>query len=313
MCLTGLCSSPRAFAQAGAEAEPARVRVRIRLSEGAAKRLSALRVRRLLRLEIDDIADIDASHVGTLEGDDLIRVWIDVPIERRAVVEVRRVDGSFARRALAIGGFPSDVAADVVILATAEMVRFQASMKDEPAPAPTPKAPPPAPSAGTFAASAGAAGLLLPTGTPVFWLGPELAVELRHDVFAHRLYGRWQIGVDALPSRWLEIGVGADFRLNLTDSSRIHLGVKGGFVDLALPSAALIDGQPSTHAWTVRMAGEIGFEAHIAKSTWMFLGIEPGAALRPIDVTYADGSTSALDGFALGINLGLTASPFETP
>lgn len=286
-------------------------RVRVLLSEGAAKRLAELRVRRLFRLELDDVAELEEPHAGTLEGDGLIRVWIDVPIEHRAVVEVRRVNGSFARRALEIGGFPSDVAAEVVTLAAADMVRVQAGESQSPTPEPKPSSPAPAAGGEGFAVGGGASALLLPSSTPVFFVGPELALELRHGMFGHRVYSRWQLGVGDVPARWLEVGVGLDFRWSLAPSWRAHLGVKGGFVDVSLPEATLIDGHASTHDWTMHLAGEIGIEARVAPGSWLALSVEPGAALRPLDVQHADLTTTQLGGFAFGINLGLNASPFD--
>lgn len=300
-----------ATAQATPDPAVERIRVRLAMSKAAAERLSDLRVRRLLGLELDDVAEVEPTSVGTLEGDDLIRVWIDVPMPRRAIIEVRRVDGSFARRALEIGDFPSDVAAEAVALAASEMVRVQERVVKTPAPAPAPEKPRSPTLGGSFAVGGNVSALLLPGSEPLLFIGPELGIDLRHGVFGHRLYGRWQVGPGDEPARWLEIGAGADFRFPLSPEWRVHLGVSAGFVHLALPEARAIDREATTHDWTVRVAGAAGIEARIAHGTWLALSIEPGAALRPLDVDYIDGRTDEIGGFAFGINLGLRASPFE--
>ncbi len=290
---------------------PRRFRVRIELSKGAAKRLSALRVRRLLQLELDDLADLDATDVGTLEGDDLIRVWIDVPIDRRAIVEVRRVEGSFAVRALAIGEYPSDVAAEVVALAASEMVRVQTNVKKTPAPLPPPRAPRTPTDGNGVALSGGTTLITLPSSTPAVFVGPELGLELRQSAFAQRLYGRWQIGAGRDLGRWLEFGASLEFRWNVAPRWRLHLAAKTGFVDVFLPNAARIEGENTAHAYTVRMAGELGLEARIAPHHWLAISVEPGAALRPLDIGYQDGAQATIGGFAFGINLSLSATLFE--
>ncbi len=281
------------------------------MSKGAAERLSELRFRRLLQLELDDVASVERLSVGSLEGDDLIRVWIDVPVERRAVIEVRRVDGSFARRGLGIGEFPSDVAAEAVAVAASEMVRVQERVQKPPCPPPSPEPPHDAPTLESLAVSGAASSLVFPTGAPVFLLGPELGVELRHGPLGHRLYGRWQLAVDAPNARWLEVGAAIDFRWHLADAWRVHVGAKGGFVDVTLPEARRIAAETTTHAWNVRLAGELGLEARVAPGSWLHLSVEPGAALRTLPHTQPSGEDGELGGFALGINLGLIAAPFE--
>jgi hypothetical protein len=268
-------------------------------------------VRRLLQLELREVAGLDERHLGTLEGDDLIRVWIDVPTDLLAIVEVRRVGGAFAQRALAIGGYPSDVAAEVVTLAASEMVRVLARAHKTPEPVPQPSQPHAPSGGGAFAVGGAISGLILPGSTPGIVLGPELAVELRHGMFGHRLYGRWQLGVSEQRARWFEIGAGIDYRIELAPTWRLHLGVKAGFVDVSLPEAARIEGEVTTRDWTVRTAGEIGIEGRIAPGSWLALSVAPGATLRPLDIELNDGTTSELGGFAFGINLGLNASPFE--
>ena len=254
---------------------------------------------------------LEKGSAGTLADDNLIRVWIDVPNPKRAVIEVRRVDGSFARRALTIGKFPSDVAAEAVALAASEMVRVQQKQVDKPAPAPPPAAPKTETVPTSFAVGGALHATFAPVSTPGVFFGPELGIDLRHGGFGHRLYGRWLAALGDERARWLEIGAGADYRLRFHDRWRVHFGARAAVVDLAFGDAVRVAGEPSSHDWTIRLGGVLGIEGQLTRGTWAMLGVEPGAALRPLNAQLSDGSESDVGGFLLGVHLGITVDPFE--
>jgi len=305
---------PARRATANATSSPASasesIQVRVALSKAAAKRLFTLRVRRLLDIELDGVATVEAASHGPLAGD-IIRVWIDVPNPRRAVIEVRRAGRSLARHQLAIGGFPSDVAARVVVIAASEMVRVQAELGQQVQPPANDNTEPSGEDEdAALAFGAGLTGLILPGTDPGLLFGSELALEHRRGISAQTLYGRWLFGEGALRLRWLEVGAAVDVRAALSPVWRLRFGARAGGVALAIPNAALIDGAPATSDWTARAAALVGVEAALLPSSWATLSLEPGAMLRSIAVTDREGDLDDIGGFALAVNLGLVTSPF---
>jgi len=283
--------------------------VRVARSKAAAKRLFVLRIRRLLRIELDGVASVEPAPNGPLT-EDIIRVWIDVPNPRRAIIEVRRAGRSLARHELAIAGFPSDVAARVVVIAASEMVRVQAQLDQQVQP-PTDDNNKPIGDDEDSALAFGAAlsTMLLPMSEPALLFGPELTLEHRRGITAQSLYSRWLIGDGDLSLRWLEVGAALDLRATLSPSWRMRFGGKVGAVALSVPDAVLIDGAPATSDWTARGGALFGIEAAVMPLTWVALSVEPGATLRSVTVQDHTGSSSDLGGFALAVNLGLVVSP----
>ena len=276
-------------------------------TKAAHKRLGTQRVRRLLAIELEDEAQVGSAANGSLAGD-IIRVWIDVPSTRRALIEVRRGERSVARRSLAISGFPADVAARVVAIATSEMVRVQARVQRRPA-VNDDQARRAAEAArrATFAVESTLSAVILPASSPAWTLGSELSLAHQIGITSQALYGRWQLGDgDDGHLRWLEIGVAAGVRLPLAPLWRVRLAAKAGGVSLALPQAA---GAEARNDWTVHAGGQLGVEAELAPHTWLGLSVEPGALLRTVGAYDAAGRLTEVGGFALGLGLGLVAEP----
>jgi hypothetical protein len=247
-------------------------------------------------------------------GEDVIRVWIDAPSARRAVIEVRRIDRSLARRALRIADFPADVAARLVAIATSEMVRVQArATLRRPAPRSEPDDGSGSDDDAAFRVDGGGMVLLLPSSEPLVLAGPEIALEHQRSITAQVLYARWLIGEgEGQRARWLEIGAAFDVRLPLSERWRARLALKAGGVAVSLPLAATIDELPTSGTdWTVRAGGLLGVEVELAPEAWLGLSVEPGASLRNLRVVDRSGLEHELGGFALGLGLGISASPFE--
>jgi hypothetical protein len=280
--------------------------VRVATSKAAQQRLGSQRVRRLLAIELEDEAVVAAAANGTLAGD-IIRIWIDVPSSRRARIEVRRGERSVARRTLAISDFPADVAARVVAIATSEMVRVQARVQPRPTPRDAHAERAAEGAKATFAVGGALSALILPSSSPAFGLGPELSLSHQIGLTSQTLYGRWLFGESGdRHLRWLEIGAAAGVRLPLGPAWRLHLAAKAGGVSLALPQA---DADEARSDWTVRAGGLIGVEAELAPRTWLGVSLEPGALLRSNDLEDTAGRHTELGGFALGLGVGLVASP----
>lgn len=299
-------------AQATAEGQAPPV-VRVAVSPAAAKRLLAKRVRRLIALEVRRTVRTEREPIGPL-GEELIRVWIDVPNPRRAIIEVRRTGRTLARRAISIADFDGNVAARVVAIAAGEMVRVQARAVRR-VPKTTPDASAhrdPDAGDGAFRTNAGFGVLIAPNSEPALMLGPELGIEHRRGITAQTLYARWLMGEgEAQRIRWLEIGAAFDVRLPLSEQWRLRLSAKAGGVSLWLPNAVLIDGLPSQGSeWSLRAGGLLGIETRLSQRDWLGLSVEPGATLRTLGVVDAARQSTEVGGFTLGIALNLVSAPW---
>ncbi len=308
-----------AVAQAASDpAKPAPAKVRVAMSARAAERLVELRVRRLISFELDEVAEVERDSVGPL-NDDLIRVWIDVPSSRRVLIEVRREGRSLARRVLAISDFSPGVAARVVSIAAADMVRVQARLDTVPV---EPVGPPSVEAAiddARVAFDASMMAMIAPQSLPLVSFGPELALEHRERLTpwlgsAQTLYGRLLIGEqDDRRLQWLEAGVALALRMPLSPRWRVQLAAKVGGALMSVPFATMADGAPTGgREWSARGGGLAAIEARVAPDTWLALGVEPGALLRDMTLVHRDGTRSDLSGFTLGIALGLSVSPWST-
>jgi hypothetical protein len=231
---------------------------------------------------------------------------------------VRR-DGraSTARRALLIADFSPVVAARVVSIAAAEMVRVQArvgqasgTVVDAPHDGDDQDA--------ALAVGADAALMILPASHPLLWVGSGLALEHRallspEASAAQALYGRLLVGDEGeRRGRWLEIGAALELRWRFAPGWRLHAGARGGGVALSVPHAVSVDGAPSSgEEWTARVSGAVGVDTHLVDQTWLSLGVEPGAMLRGLSIAERDGTRSQLEGFTLVTTLGLRASPWR--
>ncbi|HHH28337.1 MAG TPA: hypothetical protein ENK57_08335 [Polyangiaceae bacterium] len=301
---------PLQVAQAD-DAEVALLPVRVALSPKAAERLFELRVRRLLAIELDGVAEVEELATGPLAGE-VIRVWIDTPNRRTALIEVRRGSRSVARRKLAISDFPADIAARVVSIASAEMVRVQARLGE-----------PADPGAGSgndtdghadddgFAVEPALTGIVLPASDPVFVGGPRFALEHRSGITSQALFTQFLIGDGSDQRlRWFEVGGHLGIRWRASDLVRLRFGAAASGIALDLPSAIAIDGQPSDgQTWTARATASVAGELRLDRQTHLALAVEPGGLIRSIHVESRQGSLSSLGGFALGLNLGLVVAP----
>jgi hypothetical protein len=302
-----------AAATAPAAAAPARlVEVRLALSGPAAVRLSELRVRRLLEIELEESAVLAPGASGPL-GDHVAYVWIDQPSSAQVVIEVKVGDRPIAHREIRVAGLAGDVAARLVAIAVSEMVRAQIQpIRVPPRRAPAPRRPTaeeleiasralPA----VFLTPAASVAVLPADGA--FVAGPALSLGFRAFGASESLFARWLTGAGrAGGTRWLEAGVAADYRLWLHPSWRLALGGAASLASLHLSDARIQGNAPGEQeTWSARAGAVVGVESRINSWTWFSVALDPAVILRPVryDGTAGEG---AVQGVWLGINVGLT-------
>jgi len=273
-------------------------RVRLALSAAAERRLGAVRLRRLLSIELGRRATLEREATGPL-GDELVLMWVDMS-EDRVNLQVRRTGRNLARHELDITGLRADLAAHVIAIEASEMIRVQlgASPPDPCVSCALASAKAPRPlDALSFGASA---ALRTFQGGRTDWLaGPRL--ELSHDgsKFRHGVRVEWLGGEgDDGRARWLAVGVGAAARLPLPERFSVAVATLGA--DLAI--ASLASGTPSpSEAWITVASARLGLDVRVARRTWLGLRLEPGLAVAARD---------DLDPvFTFGAALGISAGP----
>jgi hypothetical protein len=266
-------------------------------------------VRRLVELETESFAVLAPGATGPL-GDHVAYVWVDQPSAAKVAIEVRVGDRAVDRREIAVRGLAGDVAARLVAIAVAELVRTGMA----PRPAPPPRPPPPAgptPDELERAARSAPAAILSPAGVIAVLpgasgavAGPSLALAFRRFGASESIFARWLAGgVHASNMRWLELGLSAEYRFWLGRSFRVGLGGQGAFSSVHLDDALAVDGQTGQReSWSARAGGLVSLEARLAAPVWLALSAEPGAVLRPVAYTTAT-SPGSIGGAWLGFGL----------
>lgn len=281
------------------------VEIRLSLSTFALRTLSEPRVRRLVEIETEDVAVLAPGAIGPL-GDHVAHVWIDQPTISKVVVEVRVGDHNVERREIAVRGLAADVTARLVAIAISEMVRT--GMAPRPAPPPPPAAPPkPTPDEIERASRSAAVVQISPEvtfaalpGASAVLAGPGLALGFRRFGLSAGLFGRWLAGDTPRGAlRWLEIGLGVDYRLWLHRSWRLAFGGSAALASLHVSQALAVAGEAGREALSARAGGLFAVEAKIAEGAWLSLSAEPSAILRATRFTTATG-----DGVVKGAWLG---------
>jgi hypothetical protein len=288
------------------------VEIRLALSAVAARTLNEPRVRRLVEIETESFAVLAPGAAGPL-GDHVAYVWVDQPTIAKVVVEVLIGERTVERRDIAVRGLAGDVAARLVAIGISEMVR--AGMAPRPAPAPPPAGPrKPTPEEQERAYRKAAAVLFTPTVTLVglpaaggLLAGPGLSLGFRGFGATETLTARWLTGTThGTNLRWLELGLGADYRVWLGRAWRLGLGGGAAFSSVHLADARAVEGLPDQRdTWSARATGLVSLEARLAPSIWLALSAEPGAILRPVRFTDAAGAAGSVVGAWLGASLAL--------
>jgi hypothetical protein len=152
-------------------------------------------------------------------------------------------------------------------------------------------------------------------GASGFLGGAGLAVAFRYFGVTESLYGRWLAGkADGASVRWLELGLGADYRFWLSRSWRLALGATGAFSSVHVADATSIAGEAGQReTWSARAGGLVSIEARLTPWMWLALALEPGAILRPVRFTDAAGAGGVMQGAWLGAGLSLRFERVRDP
>lgn len=293
------------------ESAPARkLEVRVGLSSSAAAWFSESRFRRLLEIELQGTAAVSGAQPGPL-ADPIGWAWIDLPSKSIVSIEARINSQPPLRRVISIEGMGSDAAARMVAIAGAELVRALSR------PSRARKAPP---SRSACCEQVDALARAMPAwvwsgGVGSVWLpgpgwlltGPSASAGLRYRGTDLRLSAAWKGAVTQPgPVSWAELGLGVEHRFALHPRWRWSLG------GVAAASLLRLGGERSwgddvndRSTWSARAALRLGFETRLSESTWIGLGLEPGAILRHARWQQEGGSDTA-QGAWLGLDLALS-------
>lgn len=317
--LASLAAGSEALAQApgatpggaasAATAAPRLVEVRLALSAPATDNLGDARVRRLVEIELEESALLAPGTAGPL-GDHVAYVWIDLPASDRVLVEVRIGERAVSRRELLVSGLAWDVAARFVAIAVSEMVRAQMRpvrvRKPTPPRGPSPEELERAQRDATRVFVAGAFDAVALPGAAGAVAGPGIALGLRSKRLGESVGARWLAGsTEAGTTRWLDVGVTADYRLWPTPAWRVALGGAASLAALRLADARTVDDASDVDTWSARAVVVVAAERRLADAAWLGLRLEPGAILRSARWTDAGGASGMLGGAWLGMALTL--------
>lgn len=288
--------------------------MRVALSATAAKQLAEPRLRRLLEIELGDTAVLAPAPTGPL-GDHVAYVWVDLMGPSTVAIEVRVGARTVDRREIADAELTGDIAARVIAIATAEMVREQMKPLRAPKKAPAPK-PPSAEEieaasqrADAVTIDARAAGVFVPSaGATLF--GPSFDLGFRRfGIGAHLVAGFYTGPTSFGSARWFEAGVGASYRLWVTPSLRFAGEIAASAAAVRVAGGRVLGEVESRFdTWSARAGGSVAIEWRASDPVWLTLGAGPSAVLRPFDVI-AGGARSPFEGVLVGATLGVLFDP----
>lgn len=307
---SGAAAAP---AKNGNGASPARtLELRLGMSALAMERLSEPRMRRLLDLELDEKVKLSPNATGPL-GDHVAYVWLDLATASRVSVELRVGDKAVVRREVGTSGISWDVAARIVAITTSEMLRAQMRPVRPVKKPPPPKGPTPdeldraRQKRDALSFDAHLESVFLPSDG-AFALGPGISMGLRRLGFSEHIKASWLSGSASFGSlRFLDIALGADYRVRLSRSFRLSFGASASMASAHLGSVRAVDGIANAqNTWTSRATLDLGLETRLFGSTWLGFLIQPGMMLRAIPYqAELSGPEQSLEGAWLGARIGL--------
>ncbi|MFO0550102.1 MAG: hypothetical protein U0271_17035 [Polyangiaceae bacterium] len=249
--------------------------IRLALSKRAAEKLSDLRVRRLVELQLGGEIVVPVEATGPLD-ENAVRVFIDLPQPTRATVQVQALDRPLESREVDVAGMSWEVATRYIALAVSEVVRGQIAPKRRPRPR-TPT---------SFEEAAALAriprvqfGAALEAAYvedfDTLLLGSRVFAGFHQQIFSEQLSFAAMGTIDG--RAYLEGDIVLEHRFWVLPPLRINLGAGFGIAGLERPQAT---GDFAFDLWA-RVHAELAVELQLDEKAWLAIGASPGFTIDP--------------------------------
>lgn len=251
--------------------------VRIVVAKTAAEKLSELRVRRLVELQLGGDIRVPEEPAGPL-NENAVRVYVDLPEPAIVEVQVQAPGRKLETRRVDVSGLPWEVASRFVSIATSELVRGQLTPRRKPRPRP------PTPEeiadklAGepSFELSAALEGAWLGELDEAL-LGSRLAATFHQRALSERVSLGWLGGTGG--GSWLDVDVAATHRFWFGPDFRLALG--GGFALAVLDDAPLPGPARDAPALWVRAHARATIDVRLDDHAFIGFDLDPGLTVDP--------------------------------
>lgn len=280
--------------------------MRLALSKSAAELLAEPRVRRLLEIELDDAFRVSPGFAGHL-ADDVVLIWIDVPVSGQALIQVRGGRRPLGLRRLSVDAKAADVAARYVVITAADLVRAAVRPEVRRATPPPPRAVADPDVAEAMSRSIEVTGGLTGAFVPSIGAslgGATLSVALRQEGLSERMFLRALAGSgDTGPLGWIEAGTGLGYAKWLGRGFRASAGFGASLVSVNLTERWSFE-DDDANGFTLSAGFDFGVDARLADRTWLGLSLQPKWLLTPL-AAHRGASTDTVEGAFLGLDLRL--------
>lgn len=254
--------------------------VRIVIAKTAAEKLSELRVRRLVELQLGGDIRVPEEPGGPL-NENAVRVYIDLPEPAIVEVQVQGPGRKLETRRVDVSGLPWEVASRFVSIATSELVRGQLTPRRKP----RPRLPTPDEIADKLA---GEPSFELSAALEGAWLGDldealigsRLAATFHQRALSERVSLGWLAGTSG--GSWLDLDVAATHRFWFGPDFRLGLG--GGFALAVLNDAPIVPPagvEAADPALWVRAHARATLDVRLAEQAFIGFDLEPGLTVDP--------------------------------
>ncbi len=287
--------------------------LRLALSPAASAFMTEVRVRSLLRVELEGVLPLAELPTGAID-ENAVRAWVDLPDDTSVLIQAQAPGRVMTRRRLDVTGLGWDVAARFTALATAEVVRAQlAPVRVR---RPRPYVPTRADIDGADRDRARwviAGGGVARAGDGPALLGAEL--ELGHATRAidARLGGRVLAGGGEVHTQALEAGLSAEHRLHIKPWLRVDLGAAFAVGSAGMVDATRVLGPASDAAGYGRFASRVGAAVRLVPQTWLGVRLEPGVVVGGPTIARRQPMDGASFGGVLAISRDLPVGELVLP